>query len=236
MAEYGIRITNDSGIVQIDGNYRNFQLINKGVAVPDTTVVGGAGEYFMQSKTLQFTGLTNPIIVIYCTDQAFVTQSLVNGVHAFSLYRRKTNSSSIEWWLFDDVKPAPVSGWGTAIRNQANQIVYNTNLPPFRVAGIVERSVRDAAADFAFTPGRKYAYVPCRMGEFYDVALGPGSVGSNPTVAVNNVVSCCAGISGGVRIGNESWYVFVGNYNQSPQMDAWNSIVATWLIVDVTNL
>lgn len=229
-------IQNTSGIVQIDGEYRNYQLINKGVATPDTVIVSPPGEYMAQYKSLQFTGLNNPIMVIRCADYAYVNQNVSGGTHTFTLYRDKAKSSTISWWLFDDVKPAAAAG-GLTMRNAANEVVFSSDAPPFRVAGLVEHdSDGSGSSDYLFTAGRTYAYTPCRLAESVSVNVGPGGTGSNPTVAIYDAVSGCKAMTGGVSMGAVVWFVFAGNYNDAPQADPWVSSRSVWLIVDVTDL
>lgn len=240
MPEWGARFVNDSGIVQIDGNYRNYQLIAKGSDIPDTVDPGNGGDYRQAYKSLQFSGLNNPIMAIRCPDMAYVNQGGNSSAYSFRLYRRKDAASAIDWWLFDNVKPAPPTGWGMVIRNQFNEVVFSTAAAPFRVAGLITHDAQTSASqDFIFVPGRSYAFTPCRMAEMADVQLGPGGGGTVPTAAILDEVSTGQTIPGGVRIGKYPYFVFIGDADKIPpgiSPSGWFSYLSTWLILDVTNI
>lgn len=237
MAEYGARFRNASNVAQIDGVYRNLQLVAKGSDVPDQTSPSSGGfDYPNAWKALNFTGLTNPVMVIRCVDPAyFAGNSTGAGAFAFRLYRPKTASSAIEWWLFDDVKPTSLApGWGMRVRNKdTNEVVYDTRLPPFRVVDQIAPFTMPTSgtADYSYPAGKKYAYTSAKM------AARHTNQGAS-TVLISREYSFCKATSGGISLSWNVDYVWVGSAGSVPsgQPAPFNSGLTSWLVVDVTNL
>lgn len=236
MPEYGTRYRNAANILQIDGQYKNMQMVQKGSAIPDQLGPSGGGyDYPLAYKTLSFTGLSNPVLVIRCTDLTyFITADQGGGSYQFFLYRDRTSSSAIEWWLFDDAKPGNLApGWGQRIRNRTTgEVVYDTRIPPFRVTDQIYPFAMplNGGTDFQYPAGRKYGFTPARLASRFT------NQGAS-TIALRWEYSLCKAIASGINIGWETEHVWIGNVGSAPVTPTpYNSNLASWMVVDVTDL
>lgn len=236
MAEYGVRYRNAANILQIDGTHKNMQMVQKGVAVPNQNTPGATGfDYPVTYATLSFSGLSNPVLAIRCTDPAFVVSAnRGGGVYDFWLYRTRAGTANIEWWLFDDAKPSGLApGWGQRVRNRTTgEVVYDTRIPPFRVTDQIYpfNMPLNGGTDFSYSAGKKYAYSQIRIATRVTVT-------GASTVAILWEYSMCKATAGGINISWQSPQVWVGNAGSTPPgYDPYNSNLTAWIVVDVTDL
>ena len=135
--EHGIRVINDSGVVQIDSVHTNYGLIDSGtVTVPSGLYAFGAVEvelpWDLAYAPLIFVKSSNPVAV------AFYTYSVVSGKRFAGFWLNQPGASSIDvdYKVFADARdlPAP-AGHGIAVYRSDGTCCFNSNYQPLSTAG-----------------------------------------------------------------------------------------------------
>lgn len=152
MANAGLQIINTGNSVQIDQDYRNLCLRQKGNAVTTTTLPSGMGSY----ASFNVTGLTSPIIAVGGNVTA-VPQTYwdaPNARHGFLLSTTGGIGTSIPYYIFD--VPAELgSTYGFQVRTASGQLIFDALQPPLRVRGFYVNAGIGSYGGFA--AGRSYA-------------------------------------------------------------------------------
>lgn len=159
MANAGLQIINTSNTVQIDQDYRNLCLRQKGNAVTTASLPAGGGSY----AAFNVTGLTSPIIAVG-GGSAAVPQTYwdaANNRHGFLISTVGAIGTSIPYYIFD--VPAELgSTYGFQVRNSGNQLIFDALQPPLRIRGFY---VNAGVGNYtSLTAGRTYAVAHPMMG------------------------------------------------------------------------
>jgi hypothetical protein len=158
MANAGLQIINAGNTTQIDQDYRNLCLRQKGNAVTTANLPAGGGSY----ASFNVTGLTSPIIAVG-GGSAAVPQTYwdaANNRHGFLISTGGGIGASIPYYIFD--VPAELgSTYGFQVRNSANQLIFDALQPPLRVRGFYVNANANVSN---LTAGRTYAVAHVKLG------------------------------------------------------------------------
>ena len=135
--EYGIKIWNTQGSVQIDSNYRNIGYIN---TIYITEIINGWAEveiedfkwYVIEPLMSNSTNAT-PFLDSYTTTSGFkktVKVSRTCNIHVFGFIPT----------------PSPME-YGFRVWNSANELVYDSTFLPFKVLDHIKGSITTAQVD-----------------------------------------------------------------------------------------
>lgn len=158
MANAGLQIINTGNTFQIDQDYRNLCLRQKGTAVTSANLPAGGGSY----ASFNVTGLTSPIIAVG-GPLAAVPQTYwdsANSRHGFLLSSAGGIGTSIPYYIFD--VPAELgSTYGFQVRNAAGQLIFDALQPPLRVRGFYVNANANVSS---LASGRTYAVAHALLG------------------------------------------------------------------------
>lgn len=224
----GLRIRNESGIVQIDDRTINFALKVKGSVTTSTPwSTGGVTKYI---TTIVVTNCASPMLALACTDKVAHYYTSVSGTtwtfHILTL----VNGATVNYWVFDRPAEPPPRSPGDVIfdiRNAAGDLVFWVEAKPLRIVGV---------GSGTFASGRVYATIQTAPGWgffetnpggatiFYRAWYGASAINSNVVVAGPGAIGPSAP---GILF--ES-YSFPGTGPESYESPAYQ-----FLVVDVTN-
>jgi len=156
---YGFRVTNASGVMQIDGSYRNFSFRSKGSRTC-TGDAGGATGLKLASVTV--TGAVAPMIAIDPgADTVGIWRTSVSGT-TWTFYFLGASGATFDYWVFDYYTADPGVTYGLIVRNVSNQVVFHSGAAPLQV-----KAVGGVGTTSGLPSGRNYAAIQTTPG-FYD--------------------------------------------------------------------
>lgn len=128
---YGFNITNDNGYTQVDQNYSNLALIQKGTVTVNTLLDGN------YTTTITFTGRVSPVLAI---------RPPLNGTVGIDYYASSTDPTSrtyrfwsssiitVEYWLFDSNAAMPTSGYGINVYKANGSGAWSSEWKTLRIS------------------------------------------------------------------------------------------------------
>lgn len=247
MADYGLRVRNDNTF-QIDSNYRNYHLVQKGSI--NLSQVGNNGMTFFGDITLY--NKIQPILAFRSPRNGAYSVQANQGNGQF-LYRfvkaRNPNTdynNLIEYYIFDLIPGNGSTGtWGMKIRNQANEIAYDFGGKPMRIIDFIRDVVPPSSPnpqpggsvggqDYNYGSGRLYAAIDCRHGQYSNSIY----VGTNIPDRIDYTTDhMLITKDDGVTLANILTYYDSGRGDR-PYLGGGSPYSVSngdWLIVDVTN-
>lgn len=167
----GLQVFNDAGVLQIDQDYRNYQLRSKGTGTCSTSWNTGGVQKWRTTVTV--TSATAPIVFIRPNSTAFICQwgaSVSGSTWAFEFYST-TQNAAFDWYAFDVTVSGTLPNFGLEVFNASGQRVFHSSIPPLKVV-----NVRAAGSGNLTIPsGRTYAALQTTSGFFYtDTLVPPG--------------------------------------------------------------
>lgn len=155
MAEYGLRVKNANGFVQIDGTYANLALVEKLTLSASTQ--GGGPNNVIWSVTRDFTGYTNPAIALSPPSNVSVCWSgqLVGSTLRVTFWA--TSAVSFEVYVFDVASRGQKFNinYGLIVKNKTTgAVVFDSRMKYMRVLESISGSSNNGG--FA-TINRAYA-------------------------------------------------------------------------------
>lgn len=149
----GLQVFNDTGIVQIDQDWLNFALVEKGSVSLDTSLGGGWGNAYYGEFTRS--GLINPVVAFRANgDQAVsILNSVVSGANRTFRFVG-LGGETVTWYLFDSVDVTGVTdNYGLEVFRADGARAFHSSVPCMRVAG------QATGASLSLPAGRDYAVV-----------------------------------------------------------------------------
>lgn len=146
---FGILAKNDFGNVQIDENYKNLFLAQKG------TVSTSSG-----SATVTITGARLPIIAIRSTAGQIGWAGMSNpSSGTFNFFIKSQNATqSFDYWIFDSATNLALPNFGLLVKNASGEVVFRSDKLPLRVDSAVTLTA-GSSATITTTAGRKSAII-----------------------------------------------------------------------------
>jgi hypothetical protein len=161
MAEAGLQVFNNSGILQIDSTYRNMRLVEKGVLmtgppspVPPPQLIWGSGVLWVS--------LVSSVLAWRCAARC----TLITYVPSAGI--------AVEWWRFDTSPPAP-SNHGLQVFNPAGALVFDSGDVCAKVLDVFESPLGIDGGAHVY-PGKRIAVVQNNAAGM--LIGGPGAPGS----------------------------------------------------------
>ena len=163
MAE-GLEVYNDTGVFQIDGNRRNYQLKQNGSGtcnISETT--GGRTRYY---TTIAITSSTAPLFFIGGNTNvcSLYGISVAGSTWTFQIVSN-TNGATFNYWVFDVLDTSPAN-FGLEVFNVSGQRVFHSGGKPLRITAI-----QNSGTTVSYTAGRTYAVCQTSSGfsvDFFD--------------------------------------------------------------------
>jgi hypothetical protein len=243
MTDWGLKVYNESGDLQIDGEYRNHHFKSKGTLTVDGLTGSNVGA---TRKEIAFTNCVAPVLAIRSVNSGFICNylvaSIVGTTWTFRLignYNTGSGSRDVEYWLFDNINSPSSETWGLRVWDAAGALVYDSGFPPLISVDFLENLTYSpgTGVNEIYISGRKYAAIMSGGGgDSAEIPTGP--IGGGPgDVATLYTSSGCSGITNGVHFDNYQYDFFLGPVTSQPGYP--NHIFShapDWTVVDVTNL
>lgn len=229
---HGIRITGESGNVQIDENYSNHHFIGK-ATIATTTAVSNNGCSYVD---VTFTGCISTVLAIRCDRPATYTLISVSGgtwtfrfVVGWTGTYVDTRGTQLTYYRFDANPPPSNDVWGFRVRDGAGKITFDSGYRPLKVVDFLN----DLASDFetfTYQAGRTYGAIPARGGGRSEIA------GVQGTVTYAYFFKAARNAPNGVEIAMGLHTVL--QYSSPPSTPPSNQYdtPSSWLVADVTGL
>lgn len=150
----GLQVYNDSGIIQIDQDYKNFGLISSGTITLSTTL--GSTWNNAYYATVVATGRTNPVLAFRANsdEKVCIAKTDISG-STWTFYIVGTGGEDVDWYLFDILPSSGLDTYGLQVNNSSGQPVFHSSVPCIRVVG----QITYPAASLTVSSGRDYAIV-----------------------------------------------------------------------------
>lgn len=150
----GLQVFNNSGIVQIDQDWLNFALVEKGSVGLNSALGGGWGSAYYGEFTRA--GLINPVVAFRANSDQRVSilNTLVSGSNrTFRFVGR--GGETVTWYLFDSVDVSGISsGAGFEVYRGDGVRAFHSDVPPMRVVGQM-----DGGSSLSVSASRDHAII-----------------------------------------------------------------------------
>ncbi len=160
----GLKIYNDSGIKQIDENFKNFVLVKAGSVTCSTSQSsGGVTKYY---ASISLTNAVNPLIALKCSDSYGICPyfaSISGTTWTFIIFTRNSGVT-VNYWIFDEIASVTETA-GLTIFKADGSVAYHSSKYPLRIVGGLG----------AYTSGRSYAVIQNDPG-FFNINTDNGIV------------------------------------------------------------
>lgn len=143
MAEYGLKVWNKDGFVQIDGTYRNLGLRAKG-SVYSGGVSSSTG-FFIASVTLPAAA---PMLAWRATAPTVQRQIVQSGAQITYYFECQGSGVRVDYWLFDfpDFSIMP-GNYGLRVWNAGGEVVFDSRAKYMRVVDSLQALGAGAVGD-----------------------------------------------------------------------------------------
>lgn len=178
----GFQVINDSGVIQIDQDYFNYSMVAKG-----TLAVNGGG------ANISVSGSVAPVLCFRPTGAAVGIMGFTFNAGGTSVWNLRASvqpnlTASVDWWVFDAERAVSDTGPGLSVYDGSGNVVYNSNTPEMRVAGVA--STPAFAGGDGWPPSHNLGYWPGKavcigQSKFYFVNSG---MDTSPYLAVLEAV------------------------------------------------
>lgn len=159
MADYGLKIWNDSNTIQVGENYRNLQLVSKGTAVTNSVVWTYSRTFITITATSPLLALGQPSGSGYATVGSIVKSG---SNWTFEIMYSGALGSSIPYYVFDQKINASTSTYGMRVW-RGGELVFDHGWPLLRATAFFEQIFVNPVTGTPYTrslpTGRTYAYV-----------------------------------------------------------------------------
>lgn len=151
---FGFRVTGDHGVTQIDSEYANFVMTQKGSVTLTSDALWGVSP--VVSATIAVTA-KSPMLALSCATPVTVQYATAIG-SSWTFYvtaHTGTGGIGVNWWIFDDADEDAASppAWGMRVRRSDGSVVWHSGQ---KVARIMPGLLGDSDA-VTYTSGRTYA-------------------------------------------------------------------------------
>lgn len=196
MADYGLKLVNASGFVQIDSTYKNLALRETGTVVSGGAAVGSTGWY---AATLTTSAGTSPVIAFRCSSPCFIRYSAASGGTRTYYFMCYGSGVSVQYWIFDD--PAGITGSGTyglVVNNASGAKVFDSRMKYMRVIDTLSGTSSYATGDPLVNGfSRSYAGTPAVVqGQLYSQIINQ-AVGTAPVFTISSIWLAAAATTSG---------------------------------------
>lgn len=238
--DYGIRIVNDSGTVQIDDTYTALCLFQKGTATfveqPLPSHASGSFSTREHQATITIAGANNPVMAIRSDYYCNIISRKNNGDGTWTFVvdgEPASSGQAFDWYVFDNQPPA-AAGWGLNARNAAGQVAFSSDARPMRFVDLFSAvcafntQTPPAPQSFSYGAGRVYAFLPGRVASTYNWFA--------QNITQEKYLFVCGGktTADGVSAGQMKAYDYVFSNTSTPNF-GWTTQDYDMLVVDVTN-
>lgn len=222
----GLQVFNDSGFIQIDANYLNMELKQKG-----SFSLPGTGTGAQKRVDIQYTGEA-PIIAINCTDYCFPFVSGKTGnATTFSIYNASANNVTGEFYIFDNSDNNNLSNSGFQVFNEQGRLVFDAGKLYMRVLDNFALDVGNGI-DKSY-PGKKFAVAMTDYGWRFIVMQTPVDP-SSPKRFKQTLIDSVRGITNSLRVQEMATYTDAYADPVANEQSKYEG-PSRWLVVDVTN-
>lgn len=227
----GLRIRNNGNILQIDGTYRNSELIQKGTLALNQSDVNGRGWFgsisLPASKSMTFIAFRAASPGIYWQLQNATTMQVFSGSKAPT-----PQPPDITYYIFGE-PDIPISGGvGLIVRNAATgQVAYNSRKKYLRILQPINQQIPVDSGLTLTYPGKTVAICQCMRPTRWKVDTGgtPQQPIFVLSLASGTMATPDAQTAVILNRTTETYTGFGGNTTQIVNM-----LDAAYLIVDVT--
>lgn len=128
---YGLNVSGDSGVIQVDDSYTNLALKQSGsIWVP-------AG---LSGASFTVYGVNNPLLFVRTSGAAVYVQSDNNPPNPTYTFKsgEATAAGTVYWYLFDDSSIPVSSGWGLSVYRADGSVAYNTDWKVLKIGAVAQ--------------------------------------------------------------------------------------------------
>lgn len=162
MTTAGVRITNDSSVLQIDETHPIIGSTHKGTLALTRGVMSGAGSsaigYQYGSVTITAT-TTHPLVACAGATENVYGYAVYNGdgttTISFQASDATFSADTVSWWLFDLYAPASGETAGLRVYDSSSKLIFDSGW-----GILVPQAVVTSLGNFTYTSGRVYAGMP----------------------------------------------------------------------------
>ena len=143
MADYGLKVWNKDGFVQIDGTYRNLGLRAKGSVYSGG--VGSSTGFYIAAVTLPATA---PMLAWRATAPTAQRQIVQSGGQITYYFECQGNGVRVDYWLFDFPDFAILPGnYGLRVWSASGEVVFDSRARYMRVIDSLQAFGAGAVGD-----------------------------------------------------------------------------------------
>lgn len=224
----GLQVINDSYTMQIDDQYANLRLIQKGTLPAGKNVVTVTGNYPLVVVRLEQPTTGGADLWAY-TESCVQTGNSWSFTISTTLGGVAKDGMQFEYYIFDSADPRP-STFGLQTFNAAGKLVYDSNEKYLKVVSQIKVANFRSIGTIPVPAGRKYGLIfgrfPGKTQTYYQPA-GNLCFTQLYTAGMNN-------ISGGLRVG-ETWFFSRTNLGFCSTVDN-DYPEFTCLVIDLTGI
>lgn len=229
---FGLKVWGDSGALQIDDNYANYQIVRKG-----TLTISQSGNSY-GTGAVSVTG-TAPLIAWTGGGYAAVVQTARNGsTWTFNIGAYCPSPITLTYYIFDQIQGIPQAGsYGLRVFKPDGSIAFDSNYGFARISSVISSldNQNNSQLTYTYDASRLYAVMNLSHPQSTRLIAAPGTP-QDPRPRNNfTLYNCVAqGLQGAVQAWQWNYYNYQtiggtggspGNFNQ----------YGSFLVFDVTN-
>ncbi|WP_414451297.1 hypothetical protein AB4851_20825 [Burkholderia sp. 22PA0099] len=236
MADFGLKVVNSSGFIQIDSTYKNLGLRTKGIATSGGSPVGDVGWYY---ATVTISAGVGPVIAFRSSGKSYLRYSTVSG-GTITYYFHCQGSGVLVWyWVFDDPSLATLSGtYGLRVRDGSGAIAFDSRTSYMRVIDAITGAGAPGSDPIEGGFTRGYSGVPAVVQGQLRYQVINTLVGGQPPNAttIQSLLAAAVsfpGVSVAWRQENPASATFSRQQNVDPPI---SHLAYDYLVLDVSNM
>lgn len=230
----GLQIFNDSGYIQIDADYLNMELKQKGTFnLPGSNTANGGS--ISSGVQISFNG-ESPVIAIKSTTFCCAYPLSRSGnTFNFYIYNGDGQDCTGEYFIFDNSSSEGAGSSGLQVFNGQGRLVFDSNKKYLRVLDYWQVDEPPGEGVTRNYGDKQVATIMCDFGYRYIVAPSPADPSSPNYAFLQSWLNCSRTQGGQLSIGDRATYTNAFA-QKDPSMVTASEYPSRWLVVDVTNI
>lgn len=228
----GFQVFNNDGFIQIDADYLNLELKQKGpFSLNGSNTANGGG--VSSGVQVSFTG-ESPVIAIKSTTFCCAYPLSRSGnTFNFYIYNGDNQACTGEYFIFDNSSDASAGNTGMQIFNAQGRLVFDANKKYLKVLDYWQVDNQPGEGISRDYPNKTVATVMCDFGYRYIVAPSPADPSSPNYAFLQSWLNCSRTSGSTLSIGDRATYTNAFA-QKDPSMISTSEYPSRWLVVDVT--
>ncbi|WP_250467621.1 hypothetical protein [Caballeronia sp. GAFFF2] len=228
MADFGLKVVNANGFLQIDSTYANLGLRQKG-----SITSGGAATangWYAATLTVAY-GVSPMLAVRPASGQCVLVSTSVSGSNITYKFYCNASGVAITYWLFDS--PAGITGsgsYGLIVRNSSGSPVFDSRMSYLRILDFINGTGTNVSLSTPYS--KTIAVVQTQLWYSWGISTPPYP----QTGGIVNFLAMPFAVSNNTFSASSGQLIDYSRQDPAPAINSTARNGYAYIIVDVTNM